>query len=553
MLELETAKPIEIESRNSAQIQAHSNWKINLSALAETQKQLAISLANLNVQVDWIFARDGALSALENGKWWGGCSVPAKAAKELLRTLQITSSVACFLFPSHPTQISYALQRLRSEQAIIALFPRLEDLFLTLHCHDFSNDITGHRLWFIAGDHWPSQISDLFRRNPGLPLPQQFIRTALLCDDASAPLIAAAQKVFNDELYHRSQLLTQLRETRSRPTVSTRKRITIAAPMRFRLWDDCGGVLEALAESHQDFDCTPINFDDPLHASPLALAHAAAESDAVVTANITRADCSHYLHPQIPLISWLTTRAIPHFNTAAAHDALLLTNPQSIAHAKKSGWPANRLALVPWPTITTPTEPTHLSIIADTHPIQPSPGFELSSHQLLWDLIHAELRDNPTLINNDVLAFLRSRMQRLGILEHGLDIRRFIEELIIPAYQQFIAAQLIDSHLPLRIFGQGWREISTFSCHSEGPVTSRDHLKRALTTTLALIHLGPTNIPHPIDTAGPPVIRLTSRGISGIISDCRLAVSHRLKPGGRVTDSTDMVSIARTLRALLEN
>jgi len=53
----------------------------------------AVQMRHLDIHedhVEWLFARDGALTARENGKWWGGCPVPAKAAEELLRTLDIT-------------------------------------------------------------------------------------------------------------------------------------------------------------------------------------------------------------------------------------------------------------------------------------------------------------------------------------------------------------------------------------------------------------------------------------------------------------------------------
>ena len=205
MLELETATPIEIESGSSAEVQAASNWKSNLFALAETQKELAGSLKDLSSDVESVFARDGTLTALEKRKWWGGCSVPAKAAEELLRTLQITVSVACFLAPTQPAQISFALRRLKNEQAIIALLPRFDDVLLTLRSHDFSRDIAAHRLWFAVGDQWPAQMSQLFRLNPGLPIPQQFIRTALLSDDSSAPMIVTAQKIFADNSAPKAQ------------------------------------------------------------------------------------------------------------------------------------------------------------------------------------------------------------------------------------------------------------------------------------------------------------------------------------------------------------
>jgi len=112
MLDLETTTAIETTATSSAADEASFNRLQNLAALAETQPNLVASRNLENLK--WTFARDGTLTALENGKWWGGCSVPAKAAEELLRPLQITASVACFLAPAHPAQILFALRRLKT-------------------------------------------------------------------------------------------------------------------------------------------------------------------------------------------------------------------------------------------------------------------------------------------------------------------------------------------------------------------------------------------------------------------------------------------------------
>lgn len=527
------------------------NWQRNLEALAGTQADLAGSLSPMNAGIEWVFARDGALTALEDQKWWGGCSVPLKAAEELLRTLEITASTACFLVPSHWGQIETALRRLKPEQAVVALVGRFDDLRLMLQCRDFANDISAHRLWFCAGDAWAAQMAGLFRSNHGLAIPQQFIRTALFSDETSTTLIATAQKIFSEEFNRRSLAISELRKTRSRQRGNKRKRITLAAPMRFRLWDDAGSILRKIMADDSSFEWTVINFDDPIHASPSALAHAAAESDVVVAANLTRAHCAQLLGPEIPLISWLTKHAIPSFETAAPHDTLLLSDDYSLELAKKSGWPANRLELASWPSIARSSASNSISIIADTRPIDPSPPFELSSHQLLWDLIRAELQNNPAIISYDLMAYLHARMKRLGVAEQGLEQRRFVDDLIIPAWQQSVANHLLNSKLPLHFFGRGWADIPTFAPRAAGAIHQREQLTHAISNSAALIHIWPSGLAHPIDTAGPPVIRLASRGLAGLIADARLALAGRLKPAPPAADSLDKVSIARTLRAIL--
>src|SRR6266581_172687 len=200
MLALESATQTVLEGSIPAARQAVCNCEHNLRALASTQPDLAASFAHIGPDLEWVFARDGTLTALENGKWCGGCSVPSKAAEELLRTLHITAPVACFLAPSHAAQIAFALTQLGPEQAIIVIMPGVREIALALHCHDFSADISSHRLWFAAGEDWARQMSQILEANPGLPIPQQFIRTALLGEDVSGPLIATAQKIFTHEL-----------------------------------------------------------------------------------------------------------------------------------------------------------------------------------------------------------------------------------------------------------------------------------------------------------------------------------------------------------------
>jgi hypothetical protein len=551
MLELESATQTTVDAPKSARLGAMRNWQRNLEALAGTQAELAGSLAPMDAGIEWVFGRDGSLTALEDQKWWGGCSVPLKAAEELLRTLEITAATACFLAPFHSAQIEIALRRLEPEQAVVALLPRFDDLRFILHCQDFSGDISAHRLWFTAGDQWPRDMLELFRSNRGLAIPQQFIRTILLSDETSTNLISTAQKIFSEEVNHRTLAISELRKTRSRQHVNKRKRITLAAPMRFRLWDDAGGILRRTIADDSTFDWTVIDFDDPLHASPSALAHAAVESDAILAANLTRAHCAQFLHPEIPLISWLTKHTIPAFETAGAHDMLLLCDDYSLDLAKKSGWPADRLAVASWPAIARSSESKTISIIADTRPIDPSPPFELSSHQLLWDLIRAELQNNPAIVAGDLMPYLHSRMKRLGVAEQGLDQRRFVEDLIIPAWQQSVASHLLNSKLPLRLFGQGWADIPTFAPHAGGTIQQREQLTHAISTSAAMIHIWPSSLPHPIDTAGPPVIRLTSRGLAGLIADSRLALAGRLKPAPPAADFLDKVSIARILRVIL--
>src|SRR4051812_28336614 len=103
--------------------QAAENFNANRAALRATQP---LSLDLRDPPDEWVFARDGSLTAREqrvsftvdaapSNPWLAGCSVPMLAAKEVLKTLNVTGPVACFLAPSHAAQVRVALDRMRPE------------------------------------------------------------------------------------------------------------------------------------------------------------------------------------------------------------------------------------------------------------------------------------------------------------------------------------------------------------------------------------------------------------------------------------------------------
>ena len=106
--------------------------------------RLALSLANSSPRPattdappagSWIFARDGALTfMLANDRWWAGCSVPKQAARFMLKNMEVPGNVACFLAPTHAAQLRVALDKLESQQAIVAIVPDAQTLSVILHC-----------------------------------------------------------------------------------------------------------------------------------------------------------------------------------------------------------------------------------------------------------------------------------------------------------------------------------------------------------------------------------------------------------------------------------
>ncbi len=164
------------------------------------------------------------------GQWLTGSSLPRRAAAEMMQKLDILGAVACFLAPTHAAQLRIALDRLRPEQAVIALVPDANDLPFLLACDSFVREIEAHRLWFVAGEKWPESLEGLFADHPGLCTPMQFIRLPI-ADETIDALIAPAQKVFGDATSDRSMTIRTLRDSYQRQNIAHLHRSRYTIPL----------------------------------------------------------------------------------------------------------------------------------------------------------------------------------------------------------------------------------------------------------------------------------------------------------------------------------
>jgi len=286
--------------------------------------------------------------------------------------------------------------------------------------------------------------------------------------------------------------------------------LCVVAPSRFRLWNDAPVALGGVLGEGEEFEIRSFDPDDPASASPLALARSAAESDAVVTANLGRADLPPVVTSEIPVITWVTMPRIPAYESTASRDALILADPRWAERARVAGWPEERVFVGTWPVFRTISgnDSGRPALIADTLPLVPTKSVnEFSSHLLLWDLIVSELRHDPSLLQDDIDAYLTPRLKRLQIDEGAFNKALFIERLILPAYQQSIARALLGKNIPLRLFGKCWEEIEEFAPYAAGPVNSRQHFHEILGGSGALVHVWPTSHVHPVEFTTLPVIR----------------------------------------------
>jgi hypothetical protein len=495
----------------AAHTAATQNWARNLTVLAQTQPELADEIGSPPQDVEWVFARDGALTARRAGAWLSGCSLPVRAARQMLETLNCQSSIACALAPMHGGEIEVILEKLAPSQGVIVLIPQKDDLRMALACCDFSTDLRRHRLWFAAGLQWEGQLQTLLARQEGMPLPGEFIRTIAVPEELTYQLIDPAQRIISQATAQRTRQIAALTAEHKQPSAPT-GRLTVVAPSLFRLWNNAGPVLaEIFAAVFPAQQTDRLDADDPAGSSGLRLAQMAGRCDAVVSADLSRQRLGIVVAATTPVITWLTALPIPPYSEQSPGDGLLLADACWCEAARAAGWPASRLAVAAWPSRSAsaaPAAPAKLSLIADMYDLQtPKARLNLSSQHLLWELIRDELVANPAILEGDVERYLDQRRRRLDISQEGFDRDLFVQRLILPAYQQGLARWLKQSGLPFGVYGTGWDQCPEFAGLWGGPVKTRQQFDAAIAASAVLLYAWPESYAHEMDYLGKPVLR----------------------------------------------
>jgi hypothetical protein len=551
-------------STSSASDLANANFRANVRALSLTQPHVVDFAGARDAEVPdvapvkWTFARDGSLTAFDgDGRWWDGCSVPLLAARAMLKTLDPQGRVACFLRPTLAAHVRVALETLREDQAVVAVMPEIPALRVLLHCGDFSRAIRTGRLWFAAGGQWPAELARVFIDNPGLTTPSQFIRLPVTPADEVERLVKAAQEVFAEQNAARAASIAKLRGN-WQPSSRVR-RLCVLAPSHFRLWETAGETLvNALARDGggAGVEVARLDPDRPTRASLLAFASAAASCDAVITADVGRADLPGAAPAEMPWVTWVTTPRVPPHPTAEANDFLLVADEAWKPRAVDAGWPAERVHVASWPAMfeTAPAAPARgeLAIVADTSPLDPPERLkEFSSHLLLWERLRRDLAADPFRAGDDPEQFLERTMRQCGVADEGLDRRLFVERLIVPAYQQGLAAILLREKLPLRLYGAGWDRIEAFRDHAAGPVGSFRRLRQIARETAALVNVWPRGHAHAIDALGRPVVRRRDPAGRSFVGDAMRALSGHVAPGAPAHPPLTLSRVVRLLEGAM--
>jgi hypothetical protein len=477
----------------SAELAAAENFRGNVAALEGVQLGLAALLSEHAISGEWVFGRDGYVTLRTVGGWWSGCSVPLAAGREMLKKLELVGSLGCFLKPAHAGQIRACFEKIGPTQAVLAVVPDVGGLKTLLHCDDFSREIRGARLLFVSGEEWAGQLGELFERFSGLSLPQQFIRTPLLDENEMAQLTKGAQEVISRETNRRAERLPEILGGSEKKLRA--EKIIVLAGSRFNLADLSNIALRsALLKDGESGGFSGIDTDHPLSASPLALAEEAADAAAVVTGDFFRADLAGVVGPRTAWITWVTTGRIvgPMANCAA--DGLILADASWREAAINMGWRAERIAVAGWPGMApTPGDPPRrLGIFCDVSAIEiPQRVKDFSSQLLLWELVEAELLRDPLALGDNPERYLQSRMSKLGSADDGMDRGMFFERLIFPAYKRGVVRMLVNSGVPLAVFGRGWGEIADLKSVWGGAIESVEDLTSAVYQCRAILEAFP--------------------------------------------------------------
>jgi len=502
----------------------------NRAALSETQPLLAPG--DVEPDGDWTFGRDGYLTRRDHQqRWLTGCSLPLRAAQEVLRKLDCNGPVACFLAPAHAAQLRIALQSLAPEQAIIAIVPEAADLPIFFSCDDFSRDLRAHRLWMVAGESWQSDLHRLLLEQPGLAIPTQYIRLPATAQEVNDALIAHAQPIFSQVTSHRAAAIGNMQ---SSADIGDRRELCAALPTRFRLWNDLPCAVGRCIDAGGSQWMT-VDLDDPAASAPMNIAQKAHDCGALLTIDTMRADSPGILHPDLPWISLLTLPRVAPFSSSGRRDCLLVTEEKIRAAAIAAGWPEEKLWLCDFPPSHPPDDriPEAFAIIENTAPLHaPQDLAEFSSHLVLWRTIAAALSADPFALGADVLKYLEQQARQLDIAPENLDRVRFVRDLILPAYAQGIARALLRAKLPIKLFGKGWDRIDELAEHAAGAIATRTEFDAVISQPLALVHVWPWSGRHPVDAQGKRVLRAGNGPLPQFLSTARKLLTHRHKATG---------------------
>lgn len=491
--------------QSAAFAEASRNYSANLAALEAVWPRTLLSIPETLPELEWLYARDGTLSGrYVEKRWIGGVSVPGKAAARMLGKVAVTGSSAVLLAPTHALQVRTVLDRMTRQQVLLVVIPAEQTAGTLLGCADFSVDLRAQRLWLACGPEWAEELTRILEAQDGIAPASMMIRVPGLNAATVERVLKPCEAILaQHSQMHRSQL-AQIHARPRSPSRPPRRICTVAGP--FELWNDAAFLLAKAPAS-----CSSVTLESamPTHSSALKFARAAEGCDAVVTANLGRADLPSVVPENVPWITWATTNRVARHHPSASLDRLIIADPAQREMAMNAGWPESSIFLGREPTRAPGTDSAGMpAIIADLpRPLMPRSVEEMSSQRLVWDRVEHEVAENPFCIGSSPVDYLLSVAEQIGMARVALPVELFVTELLIPCFARSLAHLLSRREVKFQVFGRGWDVVPDLGSRWRGPVETEADLENALGSTRLLIDVWPGLPVHAARRCGRPTIQ----------------------------------------------
>lgn len=529
--------------------------------------------------------------------------MPRAAAKAMLSTLTSNNQPALFLEPCWGAHIREALHLLQPQQPLLVVVTDPSDLWHMFHCEDFSIDLSAGRLWLLTGCEWPTDLQNLLQQTDALPTPSIFIRTTAVAESLTNAMMDHARRVLSAEVNRRHEQMARVIQQPPRPVNRDDVRIVLAGPSQYRLWDDAGRMLSEALVMARDHAISPLNnssqftssqaaekvaadpldpsceqvqlvafnTDHPATSSPLGLARTIEQADAVLSAGTGRSDLPPVAPLHKPWLTWISSGRIPSPVPGSTHDRLLLADANWLAAAQAAGWGIDQLEVVGWPATAalSGTDTLYsrdasgaserrssassqgrdasaapaLAILVDLPESIEAPDYNLSSHTLLWEAIAYELGRDPLAVGDDPMKFLHRHRENRKVSVDGLDVARFVEQLILPAYVLGLARGLAAAKIPLHLHGRNWDRFADLAHLWRGNLDTSDQFIAAIEQAGALVHPWPVSGPHSIAARGRLILHPTSRRMETWVREAKELLARAAD--GKTISQTSILTFTR--------
>jgi hypothetical protein len=511
--------------QSDATTQAAANFELNRAALERVWPRAVIALPEHFPDVEWLFARDGSLSARHiDGEWVGGQSVPRLAAQRLYGKFVLSGSTGALLAPTHAQQMVRVLDRTSARQAVIAIIPGETTAGILMSCADFSQAILDRRLWIAVGPDWRVELKAILDTNDGIAPISMMIRVPGLnqheldlvqksCDQTLA--------THNQAHRHLVSMIHAKPRSPNRPATSA-----LVVGGAFELWNDGPSMLGELA-ARSTLRCEVLDSSRPDQSSALRLARRAEANDAIVMANVGRADLANIVPDNVPWVTFATHR-VPGFVASAPMDVVVVVDEASRERATLAGWPAAQVRFAVEPVDVLPLETgAGAAVIADCPVIvMPQSIHDMSSHRLAWEWVEQTLSADPLALGGAfggaIDPLLQAAATKAGVPAESMPVDVLRDQLIAPLFVREMTRQLV-RRAGLRVFGQGWDQLPDVASAWRWSVGSKDELKAALKQSAVLVDLWPTQSTHRVRRVGRPTLRAWGRSWSALLGDLRSA------------------------------